>query len=486
MPPNARVPGVAQGLLLIVFLAWLFALPLPFGSNIERARLPLVVVPLAIGMLAALLRLFATRDRAYSAQPTRASLAWGYGALAFLAAGALQLVPLPQAVLRVVSRGSHEIWSAASQVATLAGVKTSALHPISIDPQATAFELIRVTALLATFAAATLLIRTHQQRVALATVLSLSAIFEMVYGVREAALQRYAIWGWVNRLIFHRVTGTFVNPNHFAHYIAIVLPMALFIGAVAWHRAGSRHASWRHRVLYLIERGLLQASFAIAATIASVAAVLLAQSRGALLALATGSLLIAAFLPGRRLARVALGATGGAVLVVALVLFLGRERTVARFIPNEFERQTFVGRRIGIGTAASLWQRFPVLGSGLGTFERVVFMEQREDLGKTYHHAHNDYMEIAATSGTIGFAIAVSSLIAGYVLLLRMTFGAAPAAELSWSRRAFQAAALMSLTIAMVHALYDFNFFIPSNPATLAAILGAAVAVVDRDIRTRR
>ena len=37
-------------------------------------------------------------------------------------------------------------------------------------------------------------------------------------------------------------------------------------------------------------------------------------------------------------------------------------------------------------------------------------------------------------------------------------------------------AALTSLTIASVHALFDFNFFIPANPATLAAIAGAAVA----------
>jgi O-antigen ligase len=171
--------------------------------------------------------------------------------------------------------------------------------------------------------------------------------------------------------------------------------------------------------------------------------------------------------------------------VLALIVFLGTERTVARFMPNEFERQTFVGRRIGIAAAVDVWQRFPVLGSGLGTFERVVYMEQREDLGKTYHHAHNDYVEIAATAGAIAFVIAVGSLFWGYAALVRMTFGAG-AAELSWSRRAFQVAALASLTIAMVHALYDFNFFIPSNPATLAAIAGAAMSVTDHDKRTRR
>ena len=92
---------------------------------------------------------------------------------------------------------------------------------------------------------------------------------------------------------------------------------------------------------------------------------------------------------------------------------------------------------------------------------------------------------IAATAGAIGFLAAVAALFGGYVSLARMTFGEA-ASELSWPRRAYQAAALTSLTVAMVHALVDFNFFIPSNAATLAAILGAAVSVVDRDRRTRR
>jgi hypothetical protein len=38
----------------------------------------------------------------------------------------------------------------------------------------------------------------------------------------------------------------------------------------------------------------------------------------------------------------------------------------------------------------------------------------------------------------------------------------------------------------MIHAMFDFNFYIPSNPATLAAILGVAVASTDHDRRSRR
>lgn len=468
--------------LLAVLFVWLVFLPLPFGSVIAEARVALIAVPLALCCIAALVRLYATRDRNNTAQPTRPWLIWGNGALLFVAFVALQLVPLPRAVVEAVSPESAAIWNASSQLTFLGGETPRSSFPISIDPRATALELFRLIALIATFITAALLIRTHARRRTLATFLCLAAMFEVAYGVREAALQRYAIWGWVNKLVFDRVTGTFVNPNHFAHYLAIVLPMALFLAAALWHRAGDGEMPFGRRFAVLLEKSALGFAFAAAAAISCAAGILLAQSRGALLSLAAGLLFVAALLPGRRIARVAFASAAGLVVILALALILGPERTVQRFAGTS---TAFEGRRIGTASAFGLWQRFSIAGSGAQTFDKTVSMEQRGDHDKIYTHAHNDYAEIAATTGAIGFTIAVVTLLGGYGALVRMTFGPGTR-ELTWSRRAFQVAALASLTIAMAHALIDFNFFIPANPATLAAIMGAAAASTDHDKRTRR
>ena len=484
MQAASRWIPVAERALLTLLCAWLFWLPLPFGSVVGRARLPLVAVPLALCTAAALLRLYATRDRTNTAQPTRPWTIWGSGALLFLAAGALQLLPLPPPLLRALSPDAHAIWSGASRVALLAGEPARTAWPLTVDPRATAAELLRLAALFAAFTAAALLVRSHARRRALAVVLCAAALFEAMYGLRQAALQRYEVWGWVNQLVFHRVTGTFVNPNHYAHYIAIILPMAIFLGATLWRKAATPDHPVAARFAALVERHALLAGFALLAALACLAGLLLAQSRGALIALAAGLIGVAALLPGRRIARVAFASVAGLLLVLALALFLGPERTVARFAPGQVGEQAG-GRRDTIVTAVRLWERFPLFGSGHGTFEAVVSMEQNRDLERIYNHAHNDYVEIAATAGTAGFTIALVALIGGYVALVRMTFGAA-ARELTWVRRAFQAAALASIAIAAVHALFDFNFFIPSNPATLAVIAGAAVASIDHDRRTRR
>jgi len=469
----------AEGALLVVFLAWLVWLPMPFGSVIERARMPLIAVPLALCAIVALLRFF----RGTEAVRMTAWRIWTIGSVLFLAVVAFQLLPLPMSLLHLLSPQAATIWAGSDRVAALLDRTASHNHPVSINPIATAREWFRILALFATFQTAALLIRTHGRRMALAVALIASASFEFLYGVNEAVLRRYEIWGWKNKLIFNRVTGTFVNPNHFAHYLAIIFPVSLFLAVWAWHQAAAG-APFGRRVARLIEKYVLPFGVSLLGAIGCVAGILVGQSRGALLALFCALACVALIAMGRMQAfrssrkRRVLFATSGTLstvlILTLLVVFLGRERTIQRFTPNEGETITLVGRTVGAKIAFGVWKLFPILGSGAGTFVNASSMAQSDNLENLFDHAHDDYLEIAATTGTIGFAVAVITLFAGYWSLVRATFGSE--AEGSFRRRAFQAAALASITVAMIHALFDFNFFIPANPATLTAIAGAAVA----------
>jgi len=469
----------AEGALVVVFLAWLVWLPMPFGSVIERARMPLIAVPLALCSIVSLLRLI----RGIEAAQMTAWRIWTIGSVLLLGLIAFQLLPLPMSLLRVLSPQSATIWAGSDRVAALLGKAMSHTHPASINPNATAREWFRILALFATFQTAALLIRTHRRRLALAVALIASASFEFLYGVNEAALRRYEIWGWKNKLIFNRVTGTFVNPNHFAHYLAIIFPVCLFLAAWAWHQAAAG-APFGRRVARLIEKYVLPFGVAILGAIGCLAGILVGQSRGALLALFSGMAVMAMVAMSRmqffrssrrrRALLVAGGALSSAVILTLLVIYLGSARTIQRFTPDEGETITLVGRTVGAKIAFGVWRQFPIAGSGAGTFVNVSGMAQTDNFKNLFDHAHDDYLEIAATTGTIGFAVCVIALVAGWWSLVRATFGAA--ADGSFRRRAFQAAALTSITVAMVHALFDFNFFIPANPATLAAIAGAAVA----------
>ncbi|HEY2090754.1 MAG TPA: O-antigen ligase family protein [Thermoanaerobaculia bacterium] len=474
--------AVCAGLLL-AYLVWV---PLPFGSNVAAAYLPLVIPPLVLCAAAALLRSMSAAGLHLS----RAYRTWSLAGVAVIAICALQLVPLPPSMAAVVSPESSAIWSAADRVVALThdAAAVPRAHPITVNPNATWYELFRLIALFATFEASALLISTYRRRVAFAFALSAAALFEALYGIREATLHRYAIWGRVNRLIFDRTTGTFVNPNHFAHYLGVALPFAIYLGAIAWRdAAGGQRMTFGRHLAALIERRFFLFAFSATVMLTCVAGILLAQSRGALLSIVAGMALVTGVLavagdadqsPRRRRVGVAVRRTAFTVAVMTLVIagligFLGVRRTMARMQSGESDPGQLGGRRTGIESALRVWRAFPLLGSGAGTFADVVSIGQSESIDKLYQHAHDDYVEIAATLGVAGILI-----IAAFFYGLLLAFGQHLRSDNggSWRRRAFGLAALTSIVIASIHALIDFNFFIPSNAATIAAIAGAAVA----------
>ena len=424
----------------------------------------LVVPPLVLCAAAALLR---ARDGA-SLRFSRAYRTWSLAALAVLVVVAFQLVPLTPSLLGLLSPESHAIWSAADRVVSDPAPLRS--HPITVNPAATRYELFRLIALAATFHAAALSIYTYRRRIGFAAALCTAGVFEAVYAVREAATQHYEIWGWTNQLIFNRVSGTFVNPNHFAHYAAIVLPFAIYLGAIAWRNAAKgRPLTFGRQVAALIERQLFLFVIAAGAALACIAAILLSQSRGALLSAVAGmALMLAAITPRNAVKPLLLGVLAFVLVIGGLAVYLGTQRTIARFESSDAEVSTLGGRRTGIEAALRVWRAFPLFGSGAGTFADVVSIGQDTDLEKLYRHAHDDYAEAAATTGVFGLLFGAAFL-AGIVQAFRRD-------SPSWRGRAFSLAALTSVTIAAVHALFDFNFYIPANAATLAAIAGAAVA----------
>jgi O-antigen ligase len=453
--------GTVCAALLLAYLVWV---PLPFGSNIDAAFVPLVVPPLVLCAAAALLRI---RDGAFL-RFNRAYRTWSIAALVLLMVVAVQLLPLPPSLLSLVSPESHWIWSGADRVTQLAGGTVVMHHPITVNPAATKYELFRLIALFATFQAAALTIHTLGRRVAFAGALCAAALFESLYAIREVATQHYAIWGWTNSLIFNRVSGTFVNPNHFAHYAGIVLPFAIYVGAIAWRNAANgRPLPIGRHIAALIERELFPFAVSVGAAFACVAAILLSQSRGALLSTVAGIALISVVIARDSMKRLVIGMLVLLLVIAGIALYLGTQRTIARFESSETDATSLGGRRTGIEAALRVWRAFPLFGSGAGTFADVVSIGQNADVEKLYRHAHDDYAEAAATTGAFGLLVVIA-LFVGMVQAFRRD-------SASWRVRAFTIAALTSLTIASIHALFDFNFYIPANAATLAAIAGAAV-----------
>jgi O-antigen ligase len=177
----------------------------------------------------------------------------------------------------------------------------------------------------------------------------------------------------------------------------------------------------------------------------------------------------------------ALSGAAVAVVGVTVVVLIGMEQGLGRLAATSAYDLTWSARLDAYGATLALWRRFPWLGSGLGTFIDTFPMVQPGHLEELWRHAHNDALELLATAGLVGAALAA----AGSVLLVRRLVLVLRQGSRTEDRAA-AVAALGALAAVCAHELLDFGLTMPANGVALTVVLGAASAARLRGARRRR
>ena len=122
---------------------------------------------------------------------------------------------------------------------------------------------------------------------------------------------------------------------------------------------------------------------------------------------------------------------------------------------------------------------YPVFGCGLGGYETAFSRFKISGVLVTDDFAHNDYLQLLAELGLVGFAIGAALAFSVVRMALR---GAVKSSDPE--ARYFAVACVGALSAIAVHSLADFNLYIPANAMLLAWIAGMAVAVGFRETST--
>ena len=270
-----------------------------------------------------------------------------------------------------------------------------------------------------------------------------------------AILQHFTFNGklyWVREIQFGGIPfGPYVNRNHFAGLVELLIPPGL---AILILRAERR------------DQLPLVALF----TLFPIGALFLSASRGGIISF-LGEIGLLAFLilfrrrEGRELAAAGLVV----VLAIAFVSWLGIGRALERFASYK-TLEVSEGRRIEM--LQGTWRIFldhPIAGTGLGTLQKVFPLYETIYDGLIVNHSHNDYAEVLAETGVIGGLCGLA-----FLVLLAWTGWKNIVAEKEVMNLAYHAGALVACFGLLVHATVDFNFHIPSN--ALVFLLQAALA----------
>jgi hypothetical protein len=258
--------------------------------------------------------------------------------------------------------------------------------------------------------------------------------------------------------------GTFASRNHFANwlYVGILFSLGSVLRASQpLHAARSPHCPLPHR-------SGLQAALLLVAVVSALVAGVASGSRGGFAAFLTGMAVWTLLIARRARSRLRWWATA-AVMIIALLLIAGTgDFLIRRLAQTKADLLTHYPKLETWRQSGVLLARFPVLGTGWGTFA-TAFNHYKTSGGQaTFYHAENDYLEVLVETGLIGAAV-FGSLLA-CLLLTAMRLGWSQLTVMSEPELVF--GALAGLAGFAVHAAFDSIAVVTANALLAAVFLG--------------
>lgn len=232
------------------------------------------------------------------------------------------------------------------------------------------------------------------------------------------------------------LAATYVNHNHFAGYLELVIPLAM--------------------ALFLTAKPALKPKLALAvALVIMSAAFILTQSRGAWMSLSV-SLLVMMIATGRDSSRRITAVLTLLVLAAAIISFVYLSRDL---ISARLETMAAASGEPSLASRLAIWKGAlrmaadrPVFGTGIGTFMWAFPRYRPEGLNVIANFAHNDYLNIAAEMGAASLFTALWMLAAVIKSGLSKTL-----------REPIRFGCAIGVLSLSLHGFVDFNFHIPAN-----------------------
>lgn len=372
----------------------------------------------------------------------------------------VQMVPLPAALVA--------LFRSASDLPR--GTSTATL---SIAPDQTLSHLLLLLTYVGAFYLGLAVCqRRNGSRHLVLALLALGA-FEAFYGLVQYLTGWQQIFTYVKTFSVEEATGTYINRNHFAGLLEMILPFALALAfyqfaklaqaqpeSSAWVRNRFGSAEFQKLIFWLFLAVIL------------FTALVFSRSRMGILAALFSTLVVVTLM-----AAAAKQKTAGTVLVVfflaagfLMALWIGPEPVLGRFEALSQEYTLSPHSRWAIWQdTLPLIRQHPWLGSGFGTFPVDYTSAQSVYPGMFVNHAHNDYLEIFAELGVSGGLVLFGSVF----YLLAQTIRRYRVEKDRW-RRAMALGSVGSLVAMLSHSLTDFNLYIPANALVFAVVSAIA------------
>jgi O-antigen ligase len=340
--------------------------------------------------------------------------------------------------------------------------QTGVRHSLSMDVEATRATVMMLCCLLVCALLASNFLTSRESFERLARWLTFFG-----WGLAVFALIQHFTWNgkfyWIRPIEADAPFGPFINRNHFAGYMELLLPWPVAL------MLARRKQRWE------------QMFYAFTAAWMGLA-VVMSLSRGGMISLIAELIFIGALSmrvgkhtpeinprPNRKLGGrlVRIGAVAAVMLTIAWgVLWLGAERVINRLATGQDTEgsapasvQTFASSRGDLWRDGwAVFRAHPLIGVGLGAFETAYpIYGQDAEQARITAQAHNDYLQMLTDVGVVG-----GLLVLWFILMTGWAV---------WRGLRSRDPFLSAVTLAcgagifglLVHSLFDFNLQLPSH-----------------------
>jgi len=300
--------------------------------------------------------------------------------------------------------------------------------------------------------------------------------FESLYGIMQAYSGHEHIW-WSRKLpeAFGFPAGTYPNRNHFAGLMEMGVILSLAYGMLLYSRHSERKPgkkarlkSIKAKLMHYFSEDQLYTKIVLVVFSGVVMGLglFLSGSRGGIISLSCALVVMGIIFTSIKKYR----RPGLYILIPFLILTAfytisaGVEPTVERF--KLFE-SSFLNREIRAEKTLTMFNDYPISGVGIGNFPylfpRYHDISQRSQF---INYAHNDWAQLLAEAGVVGFLILLAAM--GYYLFKTLRKWKQAQDAFAVCLGIAPAIALISIGI---HSLSDFNLHIPANMIVLIAVI---------------
>ncbi|HMF88729.1 MAG TPA: O-antigen ligase family protein [Gemmatimonadaceae bacterium] len=438
---------------VLVTLAWGVG---AFGSPYPWAYSPLVIASAALGVAGLWL------GRTKSSSPLLIQLGF---VLIALAVGA-QMVPIPLSRLAALSPHAGTILR---QQSLQFSMGQSPYHSLSIDSSRSQLGLAFFGAFaLLLLGTARVLRRETANR--LAGALVILGVIVATVGIVQRATFNGKIYGFWENVQHGLVFGPFVNRNHFAGWMLMVIPVGFgYFLAAASRGMDGRKPGLRNLLLWFSSEAASRAMLTGFAILVMALSLVLTMSRSGMLAL-LAAMLVAGTMTARRQSGISHRAVTVGYLIfllVAVVSWVGIDQIASRFAEADL---TSINERPAIwADTARIVKDFWLTGTGLNTYGVSTLFYQTSMPGQHLREAHSDYLQLAAEGGLLlGIPIAIT--IVAFVRALRQRVRE-DVGSIWWIRMG----AITGLIAIALQSIVEFSLQMPGNAAMFAVIAGLAI-----------